>query len=99
VLTPVVWKGVVNLPSQLMRNASANLSYAPIKAALNAQTAIAVSILSFAPIRLSNLVAIRVGENLIRPGGLGSPFWLTFPQHDVKNHVRSNSPSTSGSLS
>ena len=59
VLTPGVWKSVVNLPAQLMRDARANLPYAPVKAALTAQIAVAIAILSFAPIRLGNLVAIR----------------------------------------
>ena len=88
VLTPGVWRSVVNLPVQLMRDARANLPYAPVKAALTAQIAVAITILSFAPIRLGNLVAIRLNENLIRPGGPGSPFWLTFPHYDVKNRVR-----------
>lgn len=88
VLTPGVWGSVVNLPMQLMREARANLPYAPIKAALTAQIAVALSILSFAPIRLGNLVAIKIDENLIRPGGPGSPFWLAFPHYDVKNRVR-----------
>ena len=70
------------------RDARANLPHAPIKAALAAQIAVAISILSFAPIRLGNLVAVRIDENLIRPGGTGSPFWLIFPHYDVKNRVR-----------
>jgi integrase len=78
VLTPGVWKSVVNLPERLMRDARANLAYAPIKAALTAQMAVAITILLFAPIRLGNLVAIRIDENLIRPGGPASPFWLEF---------------------
>lgn len=92
VLTLGVWNSVVNLPAQLMRDAGAKLPYAPIKAAITAQIAAAISILSFAPIRLENLVAIRMDENLIRPGGPGSAFWLTFPQHDVKNRVRLEFP-------
>ena len=73
VLTPGVWRSVVNLPAQLMGDARANLPYAPIKAALAAQIAVAIAILSFAPIRLGNLTAIRIDENLIRPGGPESP--------------------------
>lgn len=92
VLTPGIWKSVVNLPAQLMRNARANLPYAPVKAALAAQIAVAVSILSFAPIRLHNLDTIRMDENLIKPGGPGSPFWLTFPHFDVKNRIRLEFP-------
>jgi hypothetical protein len=90
VLTPGVWRSVVNLPAQLMRDARVSLPHAPIKAALTAQIAAAVSILSFASIRLGNLGAIRMDQNLIKPGGPGSPFWLTFPHYDVKNRVRLN---------
>jgi integrase len=88
VLTPGVWKSVVDLPARLMRDAREKLPYAPIKAALTAQIAVAIAILSFAPIRLSNLGAIRIDENLVKPGGPSSPFWLTFPYYDVKNRVR-----------
>jgi integrase len=87
VLTPGVWKSVVSLPAELMREARVNLPDAPIKAALLAQIAVGISILSFAPIRLGNLVAIKIEENLIKPGGPNSVFWLTFPHHDVKNRV------------
>ena len=88
VLTQGVWTSVVSLPEALMREARANLPDAPIKAALAAQIAVAISILSFAPIRLGNLVAIKIEENLIRPGGPHSVFWLIFPHYDVKNRVR-----------
>lgn len=87
VLTPGLWRSVVNLPAQLMRNAREKFPYAPIKAALTAQIAVAIAILCFAPIRLGNLVAIKIDENLIRPGGPDLPFWLTFPHYDVKNRV------------
>src|SRR6516164_8570188 len=87
VLTPGVWKSVVSLPAQLMREARANLPDAPIKAALLAQIAVGISILSFAPIRLGNLVAVKIEENLIKPGGPHSAFWLVFPHYDVKNRV------------
>lgn len=88
VLTPGVWKRVVNLPVHLMREARENLPEAPIKAALAAQIAVAISILSFAAIRLGNLVGIKIDENLIKPGGPTSPFWLIFPHYDVKNRVQ-----------
>ena len=92
VLTQGVWTSVVSLPEALMREARANLPDAPIKAALAAQIAVAISILSFAPIRLGNLVAIKIEENLIRPGGPHLPFWLIFPHYDVKNRVRLEFP-------
>jgi integrase len=87
VLSPGVWKGVVDLPSSLMREARANIAHAPVKAALTAQIAVAISILSFAPVRLENLVSILLDQNLIKPGGPDSAFWLVFPHYDVKNRV------------
>ena len=44
-----------------------------------------MAILTVAPVRLANLANIRLGENLIKPGGPHSTFWLTFPKYDVKN--------------
>src|SRR4051794_13709286 len=70
-----------------MRQARADQAHAPVKAALTAQLAVAISILSFAPVRLTNLVSIDLDKNLIKPGGPNSPFWLTFPHYDVKNRV------------
>jgi site-specific recombinase XerD len=87
VLTPGVWENVVRLPAQLMHEARANLPHAPIKAAIAAQIAVGITILSFAPIRLGNLITIAIEQNLIKPGGPGSPSWLIFPDYDVKNRV------------
>jgi integrase len=87
VLSPGVWTSVVTLPAALMREARANLPDAPMKAALAAQIAVGISILSFAPIRLGNLVATKIEENLIKPGGPDSAVWLVFPHYDVKNRV------------
>ena len=44
-----------------------------------------MAILTVAPVRLGNLASIRLGENLIKPGGPYSTFWLTFRKYDVKN--------------
>ena len=90
VLTEGVWSEVVILPSVLMRQARSAKDYAPIKAGISAQLAVAVAILTFAPVRLSNLVTIVLGENLIKPGGLNTPYWLVFPNYDVKNRVDLN---------
>jgi integrase len=70
-----------------MRQARADQAHAPVKAAVTAQIAVAIAILSFAPVRLTNLVSIKLGNNLIKPGGPDSPFWLVFPHYDVKNRV------------
>jgi integrase len=90
VLTEGIWSEVISLPNILMHQARHAKDHAPIKAALTAQLAVAVAILTFAPVRLSNLVAIDLGENLIKPGGLNSPYWLVFPHYDVKNRVDLN---------
>jgi integrase len=87
VLTEGVWSEVVSLPNALMRQARADQAHAPVKAAVTAQLAVAIAILSFAPVRLTNLVSIELGKNLIKPGGPDSPFWLIFPYYDVKNRV------------
>jgi integrase len=87
VLTEGIWSEVVSLPTVLMQQARAAKYHAPIKAAVTAQLAVAIAILTFAPIRLGNLVKIQIGENLIKPGGLRSPFRLVFPRYDVKNRV------------
>jgi integrase len=88
VLSSDVWRRVVNLPWLLMDEARSIRDRAPVKAAGLAQLAVAIGIESVFPVRLGNLGAIRIGENLIRPGGPGTPYWLVFPDHDVKNRIR-----------
>jgi hypothetical protein len=91
VLTPGVWSRVVKLPPELMSTARTQLS-APLKAAVTAQIAVAIAILTVAPVRLANLVAIKLGTNLIKPNGPDSNYWLRFPDYDVKNRVRVEHP-------
>ena len=90
VLTGGVWSEVVSLPNVLMQQARWAKDHAPIKAAVAAQLAVAIAIETFAPIRLVNLVSIELDQNLIKPGGLNTPFWLQFPNYDVKNRVDLN---------
>ena len=90
VLTEGVWSEVVALPNNLMHQARSAKDHAPIKAAISAQLAVAVAILTFAPIRLGNLTSIELDQNLIKPGGLNTPYWLVFPNYDVKNRVDLN---------
>ena len=66
--------------------------HAPTRAAVTAQLAVAIAILTVAPVRLANLTAIRLGTNLIKPGGPDSNYWLVFPDYDVKNRVRLEYP-------
>jgi integrase len=90
VLTDGVWTEVISLPNVLMQQARSAKDHAPIKAAVSAQLAVAIAILSFAPVRLSNLTSIVLDQNLIKPGGLNTPYWLAFPHYDVKNRVDLN---------
>jgi integrase len=92
VLTPGAWDRVVNLPKEMMEMARSQRSYAPVRAAVTAQLAVAIAILSVAPIRLGNLTAIILGANLIKPDGSDSNYWLVFPDYDVKNRIRLEYP-------
>jgi Phage integrase family len=92
VLTPGVWGRVVKLPQDLMSTARSQRLCAPLKAAVTAQLAVAIAILTLAPVRLANLTAIRLGINLIKPDGPDSNYWLVFPDHDVKNRVKLEYP-------
>jgi hypothetical protein len=87
VLTDGVWSEVTSLPKVLMQQARLDKDHALIKAAVTAQLATAIAILTFAPVRICNLVSIELGQNLIKPGGLQTPYWLVFPHYDVKNRV------------
>jgi len=90
VLTEGIWSEVVSLPGVLMGQARSAKDHAPTKAAVTAQLAVAIAILTYAPIRISNLVGIELDKNLIKPGGLNTPYWLVFPDYDVKNRVDLN---------
>jgi hypothetical protein len=51
VLTEGVWREVVALPNVLMEQARSAKDHAPIKAAISARLAVAIAILTFAPVR------------------------------------------------
>jgi hypothetical protein len=92
VLTSGVWSRVVQLPLAMMASARSQRANQPVRAAVTAQLAVAIAILTFAPIRLANLTAIKLGFNLIKPGGPSSNYWLVFPNYDVKNRVKLEYP-------
>jgi hypothetical protein len=87
VLNEKVWERVINCPTELMKRARSLKDKAPVKAAVTAQIAVAIAILTEAPVRAANLAAIRLEENLIKPGGSDTPYLLVFPYYDVKNRV------------
>ena len=82
-----VWREVVRLPKRLMAEARISARTKPYRAAVTAQLAIAILILVRAPVRMQNLASIRIGINLVRPGGPGAPYMLIFADYDVKNGV------------
>jgi hypothetical protein len=90
------WRALHVLPQILIEEAREASYSAPIKAAVRAQLAVAIGILNVAPIRCGNLGKIRIGENLIRTGGLQSPYRLIFPNYDVKNRVKLDFPLDAG---
>jgi integrase len=92
VISGDVWRRVINLPDALMAQARLLSDQSPVKAAVTAQLAIAVAILTNAPVRLSNLVQIRLDKNLNKPGGPDAPYMLVFPDYDVKNRVNLEFP-------
>jgi integrase len=92
VLTPGVWSRVLGLPHTMMATARSRQTGMPTKAAVTAQLAVAIAILTVAPVRLANLTSIRLDTNLIKPDGPHSNYWLVFPDFDVKNRVRLEYP-------
>jgi integrase len=91
VMTPGVWRRVIKLPLQMMADARSSHPRG-VRAAVTAQIAVAIGILTAAPVRLANLTAIRLGTNLIKPDGPDANYWLVFRDYDVKNRVRLEYP-------
>lgn len=87
ILMTDVWSRVLALPQSLMAEAQRMLNWSPQKAASLAAVALQVQILTRAPVRVGNLLSIRIGHNLTRAGSNGSSYRLCFPNYDVKNRV------------
>ncbi len=81
------WSRVVHLPDTLMETARAKQSHKGVRAAALAGIAVAIRILTYAPVRICNLASIELDKNLVRPGGPGSPYMLVFEEYDTKNNV------------
>jgi integrase len=58
---------------------------APIKAAVKAEIALAIQILLVAPMRLANLAALSLEDNIVRVGGIEPSYHLVIPPEEVKN--------------
>jgi integrase len=60
----------------------------PAQGALAMQLAVAIAILLVAPIRISNLAALRFDRHLLRPDRPRSLWLIDIPEDEVKNRVR-----------
>jgi hypothetical protein len=87
VLMSDIWAKVCSLPGQLMSEARRKLNSSPRHAAILATVAVQIQILTRAPVRVSNLLAIKLGTNLKREMGRENSYRLHFPDYDVKNRV------------
>ncbi|QIG47576.1 site-specific integrase [Nordella sp. HKS 07] len=87
VMTTDVWDHVCDLPAVMMMEAKRLLNKSPSKAASRAALGVQILLLTRAPVRVSNLLSIRIGHNLIKPGGMKAPYVLLFPEYDVKNRI------------
>lgn len=87
VLSPGVWANVINLPRAMMIEARKRQHDSLIRSAVTAQLAVAIAILTAAPVRLTNLTSIRLDHNLAKLDGPDSDYWLEFPGYDVKNRI------------
>ena len=72
------------LAGQLFDEALAERN-APIRAAVKASIALAIQILLVAPMRLANLAALNLEENVVRVGGIEPTYHLVIPPEEVKN--------------
>jgi len=58
---------------------------APIQAAVKAAIALAIQILLVAPMRLANLAALSLEDNVVQVGGIDRSYHLVIPPEEVKN--------------
>jgi len=72
------------LPGRLFDQALAERD-ALIQAAVKAEIGLAIQILLVAPMRLANLAALHLENNVVRVGGLEPTYHLVIPREDVKN--------------
>jgi hypothetical protein len=54
------------------------------RAGVQVQIALAIAILQHAPLRMHNLIALRLDQHVIRPGGHQGPVHLVVPENEAK---------------
>ena len=74
---------LLSLPGKLFEEALAE-DRGDERSAVKAQMALAIEILLMAPVRARNLIRLRFGESLIRPGGKRGPWHIVLNEEDTK---------------
>lgn len=75
---------LLDLPRQLLAVAAKD-NAGSTRAAIKAQLALALEFRLMVPIRMANLIDVRIGQELIRPGRSGQPYRLLIAADDSKN--------------
>lgn len=72
------------LPEHLFREAL-DRDDGSVRHAVRAQIAFAIEILLNCPVRMQNLISLRLDRHIVRPGGPKGPVFLVLPPEEVKN--------------
>lgn len=74
---------LLDLPRLLLKEASKSAP-TDVGAAVQAQIALALSILTAAPLRMHNLIGLRLDNHIVRPSGSRGPVHLVIPREETK---------------
>ena len=77
---------LVRLSERLMKEAGSK-KLPPRRAALQAQTAVAIELLLVAPIRIANLAGLDLDRHLVRPGRSREALHIVIDENEVKNNT------------
>lgn len=73
----------LDLPSKLFSTAK-KAPKDDLRAAIKAQIGLALAILTVAPLRMHNLIGLRLDHHIIRPGGPKGPVHIVIPANETK---------------
>jgi len=88
---PAIRHAFLDLPRKLTRMAESG-KLRPTRAALLAQTAVAIEILQQAPMRIHNLINLDIDRHLVRPARIRGDLHIVIPGHEVKNNQELDYP-------
>lgn len=73
----------LDLPDKLF-SAAKKAPKGDVRAAIKAQIGLALAILTVAPLRMHNLIGLRLDKHIIRPGGSKGPVHIVIPATEAK---------------